>query len=90
MTRRAETTMHTDKAGVVYVATRREHYLAEAFLSAHSVKAFEADLPVTLFTDLPESPFASAPCFDNVEPIQTSRIITGYIITLSIPKAPSL
>ncbi len=69
--------MLNEKAGIVYVATRREHYLAEAFLSAHSVKDFAADLSVTLFTDLPDSPFASAPCFDHVEPIQTSRLFTS-------------
>ena len=55
--------MLDEKAGIVYVATRREHYLAEAFLSAHSVKDFAPDLPITLFTDLPQSPFANAPLF---------------------------
>ena len=69
--------MQKEKRGIVYVATRREHYLAEAFLSAHSVKDFAPDLSITLFTDLPESPFATAPCFDRVEAIKTSRIFSS-------------
>ena len=37
--------MNKPSTGVVYVATRREHYVAEAFLSASSVKDFAPDLP---------------------------------------------
>jgi len=65
--------MKKAEKGVVYIATRRTHYLAEAFLSAHSIKDFEPELPITLFTDLPESPFARADCFDQVTSIETVR-----------------
>jgi hypothetical protein len=65
--------MKKAKKGVVYVATRREHYLAEAFLSAQSIKDFEPELPITLFTDLTESPLARADCFDQTISIDTVR-----------------
>lgn len=59
--------------GMVYVATRRSYYVAEAFLSAHSVKDFAPELPITLFTDLPASPFARSVCFNQVIPLETRR-----------------
>lgn len=65
--------MAAPSRGIVYVATRREHYVAEAFLSAHSAKDFAPDLPITIFTDLHTSPFATSPCFDQVVPLATTR-----------------
>jgi hypothetical protein len=62
-----------DTTGVVYVATRKEHYIAEAFLSAHSVKDLAPDLPITLFTDRVGSPFAKGDCFDEIIPIETNN-----------------
>jgi hypothetical protein len=59
--------------GMVYVATRRPQYVAEAFLSAHSARDFAPDLPITLYTDLPELPFARSPCFERVVPLETRR-----------------
>jgi hypothetical protein len=59
--------------GIVYVATKEERYLAEAFLSATSVKDLAPDLPITLYTNLPNSVFARDACFDEVVPIQTTK-----------------
>ena len=61
------------KFGMIYVATRKEHYVAEAFMSANSVKDLVPDMPITLFTDLPKCVFAKDTCFDNVIPISTKR-----------------
>lgn len=71
--------MPTPSRGIVYVATRREQYVAEAFLSAHSAKDFAPDLPITIFTDLHTSPFVTSPCFDQVVPLETSsRYRSGW------------
>ncbi len=59
--------------GVVYVATKKQKYVAEAFLSATSLKDLVPDLPVTLFTNLADSAFARDDCFDDVVPIDTIR-----------------
>jgi hypothetical protein len=59
--------------GVVYIATKEEKYVAEAFLSATSVKELVPDLHVTLFTNLKDSAFARDDCFDTVVPIDTIR-----------------
>jgi len=59
--------------GMVYVATRRPQYVAEAFLSASSAKDFFPDLPVTLCTDQPQLPFARSPAFNSVLPLETRR-----------------
>ncbi|MEW6330090.1 MAG: hypothetical protein AB1560_01385 [Pseudomonadota bacterium] len=65
--------MNTDKqAGIVYSATRRQQYLAEAFLSAHSVKDLTPEIPITLYTDMLHLPYARADCFDEVIPIETT------------------
>jgi hypothetical protein len=61
------------QSGVVYVATRREHYIVEAFLSAHSVKDLAPEIPITLYTDHPYLPYTRGDCFDTVIPIQTQR-----------------
>jgi len=58
---------------MVYVATRRPHFVAEAFRSAHSARDFAPDLPITLYTDLPDLPMARSPCFTDVVPIETRR-----------------
>jgi len=63
----------TADIGMVYVATRRPHYVAEAFLSAASARDFAPQLPVTLFTDLPELPFCRSPAFSSVVPLATRR-----------------
>jgi hypothetical protein len=65
--------MNNQNIGMVYVATRRPHYVAEAFLSAHSARDFAPDLPITLYTDLPELALARSPCFSHVVPIETRR-----------------
>ena len=62
-----------NEAGVVYVATRREHFLVEAFLSAHSIKDVAPDIPITLYTDLPHLPYASGTCFNEVVPLKTEK-----------------
>jgi hypothetical protein len=61
------------RAGIVYSATRREHYVLEAFLSAHSAKELAPDLPITLFTDQPDLVYARGDCFDEVVPVDTVR-----------------
>jgi len=65
--------MNNQNIGMVYVATRRPHYVAEGFLSAHSARDFMADLPITLCTDLPDLPFSRSPCFSDVIPLETRR-----------------
>ncbi len=59
--------------GIVYVATRRPQYVAEAFLSACSARDFAPSLPITLYTDLHELPFVRSPCFSTVVPLATRR-----------------
>ena len=66
-------TMNRSNFGMVYVATRRPQYVAEAFLSAHSARDFAPGLPITLFTDLPQLALARSPCFSQVVPIETRR-----------------
>ena len=56
--------------GIVYVATKQDRYLEEAFLSANSVKERYPDLAITLFTDLPGHALCATGCFDRVEPIE--------------------
>lgn len=58
--------MKEKSKGIVYVATKREKYVAEAFLSASSAKLQAPEIPITLFTNLVDSAFAGAPCFDQV------------------------
>lgn len=65
--------MNRTNMGMVYVATRRPHYVAEAFLSAHSARDFIPDLPITLCTDLHQLPFARSPCFSSLVPLETRR-----------------
>ena len=55
--------------GIVYVATKHDRYLEEAFLSANSVKERFPDLPITLFTDLPRHPLCLTGRFDQIETI---------------------
>lgn len=55
------------------MATKKEKYVAEAFLSATSVKDLLPDLSVTLFTNLTDSAFARDDCFDHVVSIDTIR-----------------
>jgi hypothetical protein len=55
--------------GIVYVATNHDRYIEEAFLSADSVKQRNPDLPVTLFTDLPDHTLCKTNRFDAVMPI---------------------
>lgn len=54
------------RVGMVYVATRRPDYVAEAFLLGHSARDYWPGLPRTLYTDLP---FARSPCFDQIVPL---------------------
>jgi hypothetical protein len=65
--------MDKKNIGMVYVATRRPHYVAEAFLSACSARDYAPNLPITLYTDLPDLPFARSPAFSNVVPLTTKR-----------------
>ena len=65
--------MNNQNIGMVYVATRRPYYVAEAFLSAHSARDYMPELPITLCTDLPELPFARSPCFSAVLPLESRR-----------------
>lgn len=43
----------TRDRGVIYVASHRPSYVAEAAASAESLRSIHPDLPVTLFTDIP-------------------------------------
>ena len=61
--------MPTDQ-GIVYVATKQDRYVEEAFLSADSVKQWVPDMPITLFTDLPKHALCRTDRFDAVEAIQ--------------------
>ncbi len=66
-------TTGTAERGIVYVATKDERYVAEAFLSATSVKELAPDISITLFTNLEDSIFARDDCFDKVICIDTIR-----------------
>jgi hypothetical protein len=55
------------RRGLIYVATRAEAYVEQAAISARSVKAAMADLPVVLFTDQP----APEGTFDLVVPVES-------------------
>lgn len=61
--------------GVVYLAMRKDIYIEEAFLSAASVRERHPDLPITLFTDLPEHPLLALDMVSEAVPID-SRV--GY------------
>lgn len=53
-------------AGVVYVATRKDRYVEEAFQSADSVKQRYPSLPITLFTDRLDHRLCNTDRFDGV------------------------
>lgn len=63
----------SNEMGIVYVATKDERYVAEAFLSANSAKNLMPDMPITLFTNLEDSAFAKDDCFDSVICIDTIK-----------------
>jgi hypothetical protein len=69
--------MDKSSTGIVYVATRQHHFIVEAFLSAHSVREFLPDIPITLYTDLTDTPYAKADCFSQVIPLKTTRSYTS-------------
>lgn len=69
--------MDINSTGIVYVATRQLHFIVEAFLSAHSVREFLPDIPITLYTDLTDTPYAKADCFSQVIPLKTTRSYTS-------------
>lgn len=56
------------RAGIVYVATKLDRYIEEAFLSADSVKERCPTLPITLFTDRLDHPLCATDRFDTVTP----------------------
>ena len=59
----------TQSRGILYVATKLDRYVEEAFLSAESAKQRYPDLSITLFTDRAASPLCSLGCFDRIEPV---------------------
>jgi hypothetical protein len=61
-----------DSCGILYVATREDRYVEEAFLSALSVKRLFPGLPITLFTDLAQNHLCLRGLFDTVHPIQNA------------------
>ena len=65
--------------GIVYVATRHDLFLEEAFLSADSVKQCYRDCSITLFTDRPEHRLCSLGLFDRIEAIHgVSGFVAGW------------
>lgn len=65
--------MELERTGIVYVATKKDRYAAEAFLSATSAKRLIPTIPITLFTNLNNSVFSRAPCFDTVIPVNSTE-----------------
>jgi uncharacterized protein (TIGR02466 family) len=61
--------------GVLYVASKQDTYVEEAFVSAASVKRHAPSLHITLFTDRTDNPLCRAGCFDRVEPFTST---TGF------------
>lgn len=57
--------------GVVYVASKLDRYVEEAFLSAESLKRHAPGIAVTLFTDRPDHPLCATPVFDSVLELQS-------------------
>lgn len=60
-----------NNSGVVYVATKEDRYVEEAFLSADSIKKRCPAVPITLFTDRPHNPVCRMGCFDQIEVIES-------------------
>jgi hypothetical protein len=56
--------------GILYVATRRDQYLEEAFLSAESIKQRFPSISITLFTDRPQHAVCNLGCFDSVRCVE--------------------
>ncbi len=63
--------------GIVYVATKKESYIAEACVSATSAKQYASEFESTLFTNLVDSNYAKSPSFDSVVPISTTMKYTS-------------
>lgn len=56
------------RAGIVYVATKQDRYIEEAFISADSAKQRYPDLPITFFTDRLDHQLCGTGLFDDVIP----------------------
>jgi uncharacterized protein (TIGR02466 family) len=64
-----------ESKGLLYVATKKESFLAEAVISAKSVKETYGPIPIRLYTNLVESPLLRDSAFDEILPIPT---VTDY------------
>jgi hypothetical protein len=62
-----------ERCGVLYVATQNLRCLAEAFLSAASVKQHLPDVPVAIVTDVPPVAEHHHAVFDHVIPASPTR-----------------
>src|SRR6266496_2495446 len=60
--------MSTD--GIIYVATRHDLFLQEAFLSALTVRQNCGSVPITLFTDRPGHDLCNRGVFDQIETVE--------------------
>ena len=83
--------MSDKKKGIVYVATKKDRYLAEAFLSATSARSLMPEIPITLFTNLVDSAFASAP-ETNAESLPMRGISSTYPLrplSMVLPPSPT-
>jgi hypothetical protein len=60
-----------EDCGILYVASKRDRYVEEAFLSADSVKQRYPEMHITLFTDRPKNRLCEMDCFDQVSPIES-------------------
>jgi tetratricopeptide (TPR) repeat protein len=57
--------------GIVYVATKHDRYVEEAFLSAESVKRRAGSISITAFTDRVHHPLWKLGCIDELVPIES-------------------
>ena len=63
--------------GIVYVATKHDRFIEEAFLSANSVRMRFPSLSITLFTDRPGHALCATDRFDTVELVHS---VTGFAL----------
>jgi hypothetical protein len=62
-----------ESRGIIYVATRHDLFLEEAFLSAESVRQCCKGISITLFTDRPNHRLCGLGTFDRVERVNGVR-----------------
>jgi len=74
--------------GAVYYAVRKPKYVKMAVRSAKSLRRYMPDLPITLFTDLPNSQWAKQPVFASVETLPPVSELLCHNVMSAMAKFP--